>query len=85
MDRRKRIHSNFQPYKGEMLQLDVKTQEFFELKNNDQQLSLVGERNKKKYSLGDDIYIKIKKVDFKKRQAYFALSQKEASSGFEPL
>ena len=52
---------------------------------NDQQLSLIGERKKKKYSLGDDIYIKIKKVDFKKRQAYFALSEKEASSGFEPL
>ena len=52
---------------------------------NEEQISLEGEKTKKKYSLGDDIEIIIRKVDFKKRQAYFSLFKKEASSGFEPL
>ena len=67
---------------GFILKKELGEERFF---FNEQQLSLAGERKKKKYSLGDDIYIKIKNVDFKKRQAYFALSEKEASSGFEPL
>ena len=52
---------------------------------NEEKISLEGEQTKKKYSLGDDIEIIIRKVDFKKRQVYFALFTKEASSGFEPL
>ena len=40
---------------------------------DESKLTLKGEESKRKYVLGDEIEVKVKKIDFKKRQAYFSL------------
>ncbi len=40
---------------------------------DESKLTLKGEESKRKYVLGDEIEVKVKIIDFKKRQAYFSL------------